>query len=156
MKRNTAWSQVLVATLVLAGASVASAEDANYKLEKTDAKVAVGAKSTATVTIAARNGWHLNAEAPFSLSLTAPAGVTLAKAKMNRADLAKSTQDAAQFDVAFEASDPGTKTVTGEARFVLCQESACKPVKETVSINIEVTPPIAAPAAKPAKRAKKS
>ena len=150
------WSSAAIALLapLLAAAPVALADSPHYELQKTDAKVTVGAKSSATLTIATKNGWHLNAEAPFSLSLVAPAGVTLPKVKLGRADLAKSTDSSAQFDIAFEATDVGTKVVTGEARFVLCRENACKPVKETLSINIEVTPPTAAPTAK-AKRTKK-
>jgi hypothetical protein len=148
-------SSLLFAGALLVAAPMALADGTHYELQKTEPKVAVGAKSSATLTIAAKNGWHLNAEAPFSVSLVAPAGLTLSKTKLGRADLAKSTNEAAQFDIAFEAIDVGTKVVTGEARFVLCQESACKPVKETVSINIEVTPPTAAPAPK-VKRAKKS
>ncbi|HET6284683.1 MAG TPA: hypothetical protein VFH73_27245 [Polyangia bacterium] len=147
-------SALLLAGALLIAAPMALADGTHYELQKTEPKVAVGAKSSATVTIAAKNGWHLNAEAPFSVSLVAPTGLTLSKTKLGRSDLAKSTQDAAQFEIAFEAIEAGIKVVTGEARFVLCQEAACKPVKETVSINIEVTPPTAAPAAK-AKRTKK-
>lgn len=147
------WSSAVVA--LLAAAPVALADSPHYELQKSEPKVTVGAKSSATLTINTKNGWHLNAEAPFSVSLVAPEGVTLSKAKLGRGDAAKSTDSSAQFDIAFEATDVGTKVVTGEARFVLCQENACKPVKETVSINIEVSPPTAAPAVK-AKRAKKS
>jgi hypothetical protein len=53
--------------------------------------------------------------------------------------------------VPFEALEVGAKVVTAEARFVLCQEQACKPVKETLALNIDVA--AAAPAA-PAKAVK--
>ena len=151
---RVAFSALFVAGTLLA-APLARADGTHYELQKTEPKVAVGAKSSAMLTIATKNGWHLNAEAPFSVSLVAPSGLTLSKTKFGRADLAKSTQETAQFEIAFEAIEAGIKVVTGEARFVLCQDAACKPVKETVSINIEVTPPAAVPAVK-AKRAKKS
>lgn len=135
--------------------AVAAAQGVTYELKKTEPKVAVGAKSSASLTIAARNGWHVNGEAPISVSLVAPAGLTLAKTKLVRADLTESTQETARFEILFEAAAPGTQVVTAEARFVVCQESACKPVKETLSFNIEVssTPP-AAPKAKPAGKKK--
>ncbi len=76
----------------------------------------------------------------------------MAKPKLNRADLVESTKDAARFDIALAcAADApaGQKTINAEAKFVMCQESACKPVKETLALNIEVTP--AAGAAGPGK-----
>jgi hypothetical protein len=134
------------------------AEGATYELKKTEPKVAVGAKSSASLTIAAKNGWHVNGEAPISVSLVAPAGLTLLKTKLVRGDLAESTQEAARFDIPFEAIDAGTKILTAEARFVMCQESACKPVKETLSFSIEVAPapPPAPPKAKVAAKKKRA
>jgi hypothetical protein len=135
---------------VLGGAS-AHAEDKLYEIKKTDAKVAVGGKATTSVTIATKNGWHVNGEAPITLSLTAPAGITLPKAKFVRADLAASTQESARFDVAFEAAEAGSKVIAAEAKFVICQETACKPVKETLTLNVDVS---AAPAPKAKAKAK--
>jgi hypothetical protein len=146
-------SALFAAVALLQGA--ARAEDKLYEVKNTPAKVAVGAKATTSVTIATKNGWHVNGEAPITLSLTAPAGITLPKAKLARADLAQSSLESARFDVAFEAAEPGPKVITAEAHFVICQETACKPVKETLSLNVDVS--VAAPAPKKAKsKAKKS
>jgi hypothetical protein len=144
---------VAAATLLVSAS--ARAEDKLYEIQKTDPKVAVGAKGAASVTIEAKRGWHLNAEAPISLALTPPAGVTIAKVKLGRGDLAASTEKTARFDVPFEAVEAGTKVVNAEARFVLCQEQACKPVKETVALNIDVAASAPAPAAKAKGKAKK-
>jgi len=130
-------SALLAVTLSLA-AGGARAEDPLYEITKSDANVAMGQKATTSVTIATKHGWHVNGEAPITLSLTAPTGITLPKAKLVRADLASSTQQSARFDVAFEAAEAGAKVITAEARFVICQETACKPVKETLSLNVEV------------------
>jgi hypothetical protein len=127
------------------------AEPQLYEIAKTEPKVAVGAKGAASVTIATKNGWHVNPDAPITLALTPPAGVTIAKTKLVRADLAASTQVSARFDVPFEATEAGSKVIGVEAHFVICQETACKPVKETLSLNIDVTPPAAAPAAQKTK-----
>jgi hypothetical protein len=150
----SAAAATLIAALLASGS--ARAEEKLYEIQKTDQKVAVGSKGAASVTIAAKRGWHLNAEAPISLALTAPAGVTITKIKLGRGDLAASTQELARFDVPFEALEVGTKVVTAEARFVLCQEQACKPVKETLALNIDVAAAAPAPAkAKPKAKAKK-
>jgi DsbC/DsbD-like thiol-disulfide interchange protein len=133
--------------------ATARADGATHEIRKTEPKVAAGGKGNASLTIAAKNGWHVNGEAPITVSLsTTDAGLTVSKPKLSRGDLVESSQQAARFDIAFACTDPGKKTITAEAKFVMCQESACKPVKETLAFNIEVTP--AAPAAPPA--AKKS
>jgi hypothetical protein len=142
---------LLVLSFAVGLPSIAAAQGVTYELKKTEPKVAVGAKSSASLVIAARNGWHVNGEAPISVSLVAPDGLTLPKTKLLRGDLAESSQETARFEIAFEAATAGTKVVTAEARFVMCQESACKPIKETLSFNIEVTP--AAPAPTKAKAA---
>jgi hypothetical protein len=150
-------SALLVAATLLAAAP-GQAEEKLYEITKTEPKVAVGAKGAASVTIATLHGWHVNGEAPITLALTAPAGVTLPKAKLARADLAASSIASARFDVAFEASEPGAKVIPVEAHFVICQETACKPVKETLSLNIDVasaTPAKAAPKAKTKAKSKK-
>jgi hypothetical protein len=144
---------VLVSAVAFAVATAlpcaARAEAPDHELRKTEPKVAAGAHGNASLTIAARNGWHVNAEAPITVSLTTPdAGLTVAKPKLTRADLAESTKDAARFDIAFLATDPGKKVINAEAKFVMCQESACKPVKETLAFNIEVTPAATATHAK--------
>jgi hypothetical protein len=143
MKRFTF---VLASALALASGSARA--DALYEVTKTEPKLAVGGTATATLTMKAKGGWHLNAEAPISLALTAAAGVTVPKPKLSRGDLASSSTDSARFDIPVSASEAGKKTITAEAKFVICQEQACKPVKETVTLALDVTPPAPAPPAK--------
>lgn len=144
----------VAAALLFHGA--ARAEEQLYEIKKMETKVAVGAKATTSVTISTKNGWHVNGEAPITLSLTAPAGITLPKAKLARADLAASTLESARFDVAFEAAEVGAKVINAEARFVICQATACKPVKETLALNIDVAASAPAPKAKAKAKAHKS
>ena len=128
-------------TFVLSTGVSTAASDALYEIKKTEPKVAVGATATASLTITAKAGWHVNGEAPITVALTAPAGVTLQKLKLTRSDLAQSTQEAARFDIPVSATEAGKKTINAEARFVLCQEQACKPVKETLALAVDITPP---------------
>jgi hypothetical protein len=135
---------VLPFLLVTAGATAAQAGDALYEITQTTPKVAVGATATASLTIKAKAGWHVNGEAPINLALTAPAGLSLKKAKLTRADLAATTIDSARFDIPMSATEAGKQTIAAEARFVICQEQACKPVKETLALAVDVTPAAAA------------
>src|SRR5512138_1791911 len=87
----------LFALLGLAGP--AAAADGTFAIAKTDAKGVVGTPATASVTITAKQGWHLNQEAPFTLKLSPATGVTVPKPKLVRGDLALSTDTEARFDV---------------------------------------------------------
>ena len=142
-------------TLVAAGLALnlfgapAQAEDI-YEVKRGDAKATVGVKSTTSVTIAAKGGWHVNEEAPVTMKLQPEAGISVEKPKLTRADLAQRTKDLARFDVAFTASEPGRRTINAEASFVMCQETTCKPVKEKIALAVEVAPAAAAKA--PAKK----
>jgi hypothetical protein len=131
-------SQALVLTALLAPALPAHADD-NYQVSKTDAVITVGSKGKASVTIAAKQGWHLNAEAPLTLKLGTTPGLDLDKAKLGRPDLAMSNETQARFDVGITASEPGKKALDAEASFVLCQENACQPVKSKLTLNVDAT-----------------
>ena len=143
---------VLTASAPLLRLRRGSAGESLYEIKKTEPKVAVGATATASLTITTKGGWHVNAEAPISVAVTPPAGVSVPKPKLTRADLAASTETTARFDIALSATEAGKKTINAEARFVLCQEQACKPVKETVALLVEVTPAIAEKETKKPKR----
>jgi len=160
MNRTLAVSIALPALAVLSlwAGPTAYADAPTHEIRKTEPKVAAGGHASASLTIAAKNGWHVNAEAPITVSLkSSDAGLTVAKEKMTRADLAESTKDAARFDIPLScAADAaaGPKTINAEAKFVMCQESACKPVKETLALAIEVTPANAPVVAKKSGKAK--
>lgn len=132
---------VLAAILIVAGGfAAAHAEEKSYEVQKSAPRAAVGVEAKASVTVLGKNGWHVNEEAPITVNLKADPGVTLPKPKLGRADLAQSSKQSARFDIPFSASTAGRKTITVEARFVMCQEQACKPVKETVAMQVDVEP----------------
>ena len=137
-------STVLTALLATAGVTVGSTAQAGgqgpYEITKTEPKLTQGGRATASLTITAKDGWHVNPSAPITLSVSAGDGVTTGKVKQGRTDLVQSTNEVARFDIPLEASQSGQKTLSAEAKFVLCQASACKPVKDTVTFNLLVVP----------------
>ncbi|HEX3901225.1 MAG TPA: hypothetical protein VH853_00135 [Polyangia bacterium] len=139
-----ALSVALSLALVTAAATTARAAESLYEITKVEPKLAVGGTGTASLTIKVKGGWHVNDEAPISVALTPPPGLSVKKAKLTRTDLAASSKESARFDIPVSATETGKKTIAAEAHFVLCQEQACKPVKETVTLAIEVTPPVVA------------
>jgi hypothetical protein len=146
----------LLLSLVLLGGAATSARPARaadenlYEITKTDLKVPVGGTAMASLTIKVKGGWHVNGEAPISVALSPASGLSVKKAKLTRADLAASTADSARFDIPVSATEAGKKTISAEAHFVICQEQACKPVKEALALAVEVAPP-GAPTKKAAK-----
>jgi hypothetical protein len=111
------------------------------------AKATVGNKATTSVTLAGKNGWHLNEEFPIQLKLTPTSGVTVEKGLLGRKDLAESNKESARFEVAFTASEAGAKTIDAEAHFAVCQASSCRPVTEKVVLALDVAPAAPPPAA---------
>lgn len=140
--------------LLLGAAAGTAFADETYELTVSEPKAAVGTKGIATVTIAAKKGWKVNAEAPVTLKLTPAPGVTVEKPRLTRKDLAENTLDRARFDVAFTATEPGKKTIAADCSFVMCQETTCKPIKESVVLAMDVAAAGAAAAAPAKKKAK--
>jgi hypothetical protein len=145
----------LVFASLLCFATRTFAADDTFEIKKTDGTAAVGGKATASVTITAKRGWHLNQEAPLSLKLAPVPGVVVDKPQLGRADLAASSETAARFDVVLTLSEPGKKVIEAEAGFVLCQKDSCRPVKEKLTLAAEATAPPAAPAKKASGASKK-
>jgi hypothetical protein len=138
--------------MVLTGATARAADDA-YEVKPSPVKATQGGKANASVTIATKKGWHLNAEAPLTLKLTPGPGMTVEKPRLARADLAASTASTARFDVALVAAEAGHGEVQAEAGFVICQETLCRPIKEKVVIGVETSPPgTGEPAKKPRRK----
>jgi DsbC/DsbD-like thiol-disulfide interchange protein len=141
--------------LLAGGLTAARADEKTYEIQKTAPRATVGVPALASVTVLGKNGWHVNEEAPVSVNVKAEPGVDLPKPKLVRADLAQASKQSVRFDIPFSAATPGKKTLTAETRFVMCQEQACKPVKETVAVEIDVgANPPPATATKPTKPVK--
>lgn len=133
---------------LLASASTATAAESLYDVKKADTKATVGVKAITSVTIQGKNGWHVNEEAPVNVKLTPDPGVAVEKTRLTKNDLKERTNDRASFDVAFTASQPGRRTINGEASFVMCQATACKPVKEKFALALDVAAAAPAPSNK--------
>ncbi len=129
-------TRLLTALLLLGGTALAA--ETTHAVKKTDGKARPGESALVSVAIEGRNGWHVNADAPITLAVVSEPGVVFDKAKLSRADLAESKPDRARFDVKCSAAAAGKKSITATANFVMCQETACKPVKETVTLALEV------------------
>ena len=99
--------------------------------------VAKGAQGKVSVRITPAKGAHVNADAPTSLSLKAPAGLAVSKAKADKADM-KFTGLVAGFEVPFTAVASGAATIEAKLKFYICTDQTCTPQERTVSLAVNV------------------
>src|SRR6516165_10458996 len=115
------------------------ATTASYVLKVEAPPAKKGQKAVAKVKITPAAGYHMNKEYPTSLVLSSvPAGVLVDKMKQTAKDAAKWEEAEGEFDVAYTASEPGKKTVSGEIKFAVCSANTCDPKKSNVSFEIDV------------------
>lgn len=135
------------------GAETAQASGDSQKLAADEGKLAIepsadakaGAEATAKITVTPGTGYHVNTEFPTKLTLTAPEGVTLAKAELKGGGASKDKGDIDVFEesqmmlgVKFTAAKSGSYTINGTFKFAVCDKDSCRPKKETIAIQVAV------------------
>ncbi len=90
------------------------------------------------ITLASRNGFHVNQDYPIQVDVTAPAGVTLPKATLQRTDAAEFNKQVAKFDVPFTPTAAGSHEVRAHVAFVVCTPQNCVPDERTLAVVLPV------------------
>jgi hypothetical protein len=120
-----------------APAGKAHAEGQGYTVDvKPPATAAVGAEAKAHVVLHPTAGYHVNKEFPMILTVTAPPGVDVPKAKQAGADAAKLEETEAVFDIPFTAKEAGDKAFAASFRFAVCTATTCDPHNEKLAWNV--------------------
>jgi hypothetical protein len=101
--------------MVLTGATARAADDA-YEVKPSPVKATLGEKATASVTIATKKGWHLNAEAPLTLKLTPGPGITVEKPRLGTGRPGSQQRFQRAFRRGLVASQAGTWRGAGRGR----------------------------------------
>jgi hypothetical protein len=129
----------------------AAADDDRFKLKAEEGKLAIeppadakaGAESVAKITVTPGSGYHVNTEYPIKLTLTSPAGVTLAKAELVAGGHDKGKGDADALDekqlalsVKLTPAASGSYTINGNFKFAVCDKDQCLAKKETIAIVV--------------------
>ncbi len=97
-----------------------------------------GTDSVVTVTLTPKKGWHVNQDFPTKLTITPPAGVTLAKDKLKKADAAEFNDNTAKFAVKYKAAAAGDKSFSATFKFAVCSAATCDPKTEKLAWNVSV------------------
>ena len=112
--------------------------DYNIDTSATTSTVKVGQRGTLVLAILAGKDRKVHKQAPLSISLRAPAGVVLDKAKLGRADVRKDDDTRVELAVGFEAKSAGEQAVEADASFFICTDKWCQRMSEQVSVTIKV------------------
>jgi len=109
-----------------------------YSLQIDPEEAKVGQESKVSIRVIPQGEWHMNLEYPTKLEITPPAGTTVAKPKLAKADAIKLDEQSCEFAISFTPSEAGDKTFTGEFKFAVCQEEACVPKTEKLEFQVAV------------------
>jgi hypothetical protein len=134
-----------------APAKAPASDDARFKLRPEEGKLAIeapadakaGSEAVAKILVTPGAGYHVNTEYPIKLTLTPPAGVTLAKDKFVAGGHDKAQGDADALDekqlaisVKLTAASSGSYTINGNFKFAVCDKDQCLAKQETIAIAV--------------------
>ena len=139
----------LVQTLLVAAATVLAvpaqadpaAEAAKaYTVEATvvPGSLKVGEAGALRIAIKPTPKAHVHPEAPLKVVLSATPGLTLAKQKVGRADLADPKAEAPRFEVAVKGAAAGKQQVTAALDFFICSDAWCVKQAREVKLDVDV------------------
>ncbi len=120
------------------GPPPASIQENTYRLAfETDPAYGDGKDGKFRVVLTAAGGYHVNQDYPIRVDLKAPAGLKLTKASLGKPDATQFGEEAARFDVSFNAPK-GTHTVEALVDFAVCTKETCVPDQRTIALNLQV------------------
>jgi hypothetical protein len=132
-------------------AAPSGGDDQRLRLKPEEGKLAIeppadakaGSESVARIVVTPGKGYHVNLEFPVKLTLTPPAGITLAKDKFTAGgrDKAKGDADALDdnqlaFSVKLTPAASGDYTINGTFKFAVCDPAQCLAKQETIAIAV--------------------
>lgn len=103
----------------------------------TNEQAVAGAAVGVGLVVTAGAGYKVNDEYPIAVEITAPADVSVVKAKLGRAD-ATIRGDRATFQLALTPRTVGAKRIGLKLKFALCTDTTCEPRKHTVELKLDV------------------
>ena len=119
-------------------AATPSIEEPTFKLAlASDTALSAGAPGTLKLVLEARGGYHVNQDYPIKVQLPAPAGVTLPKPSLGRADAAEFGEHKVRFELPLTAQT-GPCTVSADVDFAVCTAETCVPDERTVALSFDV------------------
>ena len=103
------------------------------------ADLSVGMDTRVEVVVIPKDDFHFNLEFPTSVAVSAPAGVSIDKARQGLSDAIKKDEtNGATWDVAMTVSEVGTKRFKCDLEFLVCTDKLCDPQKASLAWQVDV------------------
>ncbi len=117
-------------------------EEGTLTIDKVDCKA--GSEATASIKVTPGAHYHMSTDFPINLKLDAPAGVKLAKAEFNagkgdKGDASEFSEKSLGFAVKATPEKAGSYEIKGMFKFGVCDDQACHPKRQPVTITIACT-----------------
>lgn len=101
-------------------------------------QVKVGERGKIVIAIVPLNDRKVHKQAPLSVTLRAPAGVVLDKAKLGRGDITQDSEKRLELTVGYSAKTMGEQAVEANASFFICTDKWCQRMSERLAITVKV------------------
>jgi hypothetical protein len=129
----------LVAGLVVAS-PLWAAEEPHFTIDtsRSSTELKVGEKGVLSIVINPGAGKKVHDQAPLTISLKAPKGLTLAKAKLGQADALNKGNKAPEFAVELTATAAGTQMTEADLQFFVCTDHWCERQQQHIAVSTTV------------------
>jgi hypothetical protein len=98
----------------------------------------VGEAGKLVIAIVPGKDRKVHKQAPLSVDLRAPAGIVLDKAKLDRGDITKDSEQRMEITVGFKAKSGGEQAIEANAAFFICTDKWCQRMSERIIVNVTV------------------
>ncbi len=112
--------------------------DYNISTAASTSSLKVGERGSLVITILPTKDRKVHKQAPLTVTLRAPAGIVLDKAKLGRADVAKDDPKKVELSVGFTAKSGGEQAIDADASFFICTDKWCQRMTEHLSVTVKV------------------
>ena len=112
----------------------------DYTIETTAStrQLKVGERGSFVLAIVPGKDRKVHKQAPLSVTLRAPAGIVLDKAKLGRADVAADDGKRVELKVGFAAKSAGEQAIEADLTFFICTDKWCQRMTEQVTVTVNV------------------
>ncbi|MFH1809013.1 MAG: hypothetical protein ABIJ09_09730 [Pseudomonadota bacterium] len=112
--------------------------DYNIETSASTKQIKVGERGNFVLAIVPGKDRKVHKQAPLSVTLRAPAGIVLDKAKLGRSDVTVDDGKRMEMSVGFAAKSVGEQAIEANATFFICTDKWCQRMTEQVAVTVNV------------------
>ena len=111
-----------------------------FRVDVSAAPCALGASCTATVTLTATDGFHINNEYPYKVSIDDAGGLDFSKSDFSKADgdFATPSQTTGVMTLRYMAKNRRNFRASGTFRLSVCSDDKCLLERPSITLNVPI------------------